>query len=98
MPSAVRQSGGRVRSSRSHKVNSRERLGDRWVSTLQLPYTHPGIAQGKLVAIVCDVVLQIFAQRLVSLLASYLECFLGKRNRFVELTRFGVGGAGGPQD
>jgi hypothetical protein len=43
-------------------------------------------------------VLQIFAQRLVSLRASYLERFLGKRNRFVELTRFGVGGAGGPQD
>jgi hypothetical protein len=68
------------------------------VSRLQLPYTHPRIAQGKLVAIVCDVVLQIFAQRLVSLLASYLECFLGKRNRFVELTRFGESGAGGPQD
>jgi len=48
--------------------------------------------------VVRDVELQIFGQRLVSLRPSYFQRLLRDCDSFVELTRFGIGGAGRAQD
>src|SRR2546423_11521203 len=63
-----------------------------------LPPAHAWIAQWKSFLVVRDVELQIFGQRLVSLRPSYFQRLLRNCDSFVELTRFGVGGASRAQD